>query len=576
MLPFFPSVRIPAPRPIALLALALVLLPPGARADDPPATKAASADAARFADVTAQLGIDFVHQDARFGLKYYVETAASGGGWFDADGDGDLDLYLINGAATPGSSIEGTPRNALYENRGGRFVEIGRASGTDDDGYGMGVCAGDVDGDGRLDFLVTNYGPDRLYRARDDRALGDGRFEEIAAKAGVDDPRWGASCAFGDLDGDGDLDLYVTHYVDFRYDQNPFCGDRARNLRAYCRPEAFPGVADSLFLNQGDGTFIEDGKARGIVHSADEKGFGVVLADIDDDGDLDIYVANDGTLNRLYLNDGKARFTDEALLAGVGLSGRGVAESGMGVDLGDVDADGRLDVLVTNYSMETNTLYRNEGDLLFEDVSSKIGLGVASYPYVGWGVTFFDMENDGDLDVAVANGHAVDNIEIFEAGLQYAQPNQLFENAGDGRFREAAAVAGAAWSEAHVSRGLAIGDYDDDGRLDVLFTHTNDAPQVLRNVGPTGHWVGVRLVGPAKNPLAIGARATLDVGGKTLRREVRSGGSFLAQSDLRLHFGLGAVAPEDPLVVNVRWADGHVQRAKIDGVDRYVEVRYRR
>ena len=521
-----------------------------------------------FVDVAAEVGIDFQHQDARFGDKYYIETAASGGGWLDFDDDGDLDLYLVNGAATPGSSITGTPRNHLYENRDGRFVDITDKAGVGDTTYGMGFCVGDVDADGRLDFMVTNYGPDRLYRQRP-----DGTFEDVAPRLGVADPRWGASCAFADLDADGDLDLYVTHYVDFTFDHNPFCGDRARDLRAYCRPEAFAGVTDSLFMQQADGTFVDHAKTRGIAEGVHEKGFGVVASDIDNDGDLDLYVANDGTMNRLYINDGSGRFEDQALFSGTGLSHLGAAESGMGVDLGDTDGDGWLDLLVTNYSMETNTLYRNGGQLLFDDITHKSGLGEPSYKYVGWGVQFFDYDNDGDLDVAVVNGHAVDNIEIFEAGLQYRQPNQLYENNGDGVFREVSAQAGKAWQVPKVSRGLAVGDFDNDGRLDLMITNTNEAIDLLHNRFDEGnHWLGIRLVGPKANRQAIGARATLRRGDRRLVREVRSGGSFMAQSDLRLHFGLGAST--EAVEVEILWPDGTRQTARSQQLDRYWTLDY--
>ncbi len=523
-----------------------------------------------FRDVAAERGLDFRHQDGRCGEKYYVETAASGGGFFDFDGDGDLDVLLVNGGESPGCPpLTERPIHRLYEQREGRFVDITAVSGVGQPGYGMGFCVGDIDADGRLDFLLTHYGPDRLYRN-----LGNGRFAEIAVQAGVADPRWSTGCAFGDLDGDFDLDLYVAHYVDFRYDRNPFCGDRARGLRAYCRPEAFDGVDDSLFINQGDGTFKEEGKRRGLASGGkDEKGFGVVLTDVDNDNDLDIYVANDGTMNRLYVNNGKGFFKDEALLAGVGLNARGRAESGMGVDAADLDGNGFVDLIVTNYSMESNTLYRNHGDLMFSDVTSTSGLVESSYKDVGWGVAFFDYDQDSDLDLAVANGHAIDNIEIFEAGLAYRQPSRLLENDGQGHFHEVSRQAGPAFTVERVSRGLAVGDFDNDGRLDLLFTHTNDPVTLLRNQLVTeNHWLGVQLVGPPANRFAFGARVTLEAGGRKALREVRSGGSFLSQSDLRLHFGLGR--HPGPVMLTVRWPDGRQTRQTIPTVDRYLTVSY--
>lgn len=529
---------------------------------------AALAAAPWFVDVAREKGLDFRHQDGRSGEKFYIETAASGGGLLDFDGDGDLDAYLVNGAKTPRTPLAVEPRSALYENRGGRFVEVTDAAGVANGRYGMGLCAGDVDGDGRLDFLVTNYGPDRLYRN-----LGGGKFEDIAVRAGVADPRWGTGCAFGDLDGDGDLDLYVAHYVEFSFDRNPFCGDRARNLRAYCRPEAFDGVTDSLYINRGDGTFSEEGQKRGLASGKSEKGFGVVMSDLDDDSDLDIYVANDGTMNRLYVNNGKGWFTERALFAGVGFSGQGVAQSGMGVDAGDVDGDGRFDLVVTNYSTEPNTLYHNLGELLFEDESAARGLVEPSFKDVGWGVALADFDNDGDNDLAVANGHAVDNIEIFEAGLAYRQRSKLLENDGRGHFRDVTSDAGPAWQEARVSRGLAVGDVNDDGRLDLLITNTNDPVTLLENrwAPAAAHWLGLELVGEAKNRFAIGARVRLTAGNRTLVREVRSGGSFLAQSDLRLHFGLGSY--QGPVEVEIRWPGGEVERRTLRELDRYLEIR---
>ncbi len=554
-----PGVAAIVPSQRCLIAAALLSLA---------ATLPAAAGEPWFIDVAGQLGLRFQHQDGRSGEKFYIETAASGGGFLDYDADGDLDIYLLNGAKTPGSPLAAEPRSALFENRDGRFVDVTDAAGVANLRFGMGLCAGDFDGDGRLDFLVTNYGPDRLYRN-----LGGGRFADVAPQAGVDDPRWSASCAFGDLDGDGDLDLYVTHYVDFRFDHNPFCGDRARNLRAYCRPEAFDGVTDSLYINRGDGTFREEGQSRGLAAGKSEKGFGVVMSDLDGDGDLDLYVANDGTMNRLYVNDGKGRFSDHSLYSGAGYSANGLAQSGMGVDAGDADGDGLLDLLVTNYSTEPNTLYRNLGGLLFEDESARRGLVEPSFNDVGWGVRLADLDNDGDLDLAVANGHAVDNIEIFEAGLSYRQQNRLLLNDGTGRFRDATGEAGPAFADKQVSRGLATGDLDDDGRLDLLITNTNGTPALLLNHLGQGHWLGLDLRGKARNRQAIGARVTLKAGGKTQVREVRSGASFLSQSDLRLHFGLGN--HNGPVSLEIRWPDGHLQRETTSSLDRYWTIEYR-
>jgi hypothetical protein len=501
-------------------------------------------------------------------LYYYPETTASGGGWIDYDGDLDLDLYLLNGAASPGSTIQGTPRNALYENRAGRWHDVAGAAGVDDPSYSMGMCVGDYDSDGLLDFLVTNFGADRLYRN-----LGHGRFQDVAHEAGVADPRWGSCCAFGDVNKDGHLDLYVSHYMDFSYDDNPWCGDRARDLRAYCRPAVLDGETDSLFINQGDGTFRDEGASRGLAQGVLEKGFGVVLTDLDNDDDLDIYVANDGTMNRLYVNDGTGQFQDQALLSGSGFNSAGLAESSMGLDLADLDENGLLDIIMGNYSMETNTLFKNHGSLLFEDVTELRGLADATHRTMTWGLLLMDFDNDGDLDLAQARGHTMDNIHEFESDLKYRQRNQLLENTGQATFRDVTHKAGRAWQVERVSRGLAAADWDDDGDLDLVFTNTNDRPDLLENlVGNRHHWIGLRLMGPAENRFAIGARGILRLGDRILTREVRSGGSFQSQSDLRLHFGLGD--HQGPVEVEIVWPDWRRQCVRLTRIDQYTEVTY--
>lgn len=523
-----------------------------------------SSSAQPLRDVAGDVGLVFRHHDHRAGLKHYVETAASGGGFLDFDGDGDLDVYLIQGAPTPGAADRARRTNTLFENRGGAFVDVTARVGVGDDGYGMGMCVGDVDGDGRVDFLVTNWGPDRLYRNR-----GNGTFEEIGARAGVADARWSTGCAFGDFDGDGDHDLYVARYVDFQPDRSPWCGDRARGIRAYCRPEAFAGVDDSLYINDGRGRFVDQAAQRGIARGRDEKGFGVLASDLDDDGDLDIYVANDGTPNRHYVNRGDGRFEDQGVLLGTALSNMGASQAGMGVAAGDLDGDGRFELMVTNYSTEPNNLYRDVGGL-WEDAASPRGLARPSWPHVGWGVAFFDLDNDADLDAAVANGHAVDNIEVFEAGLSYEQPNQLFANDGSGRFVEIPpATAGPPFAVRRVSRGLAGGDFDADGRVDLLVTNTNGPAELLRNETPLNgrHWVGLRLRDGGDGVETIGARVSLRIGDRRLVQEVRSGGSFLSQHALALHFGIDGHS--GPIDVEVRWPDGAVQRERLTVVDRW-------
>ena len=522
-----------------------------------------------FTDVGESLGVEFRHQDGRSGRRHYPETVASGGGWLDYDRDGDLDLYLVNGARTPGSQLEESPRNALFEQRDGLFVAVTESAGVGDDGYGMGLCVGDVDGDGHLDFYVTNYGPNRLYRNR-----GNSTFEEISERAGVSGDSWSTNCAFADLDGDHDLDLYVSNYVDVDLERAPQCRDPASQLVSYCQPLAFDGQPDDLYWNRGDGSFEQAGTESGIHQGSRDRGFGVVVTDLSGDGRPDILVANDGSSNRFYQNLGDSRFEDRALIAGLGLNRDGRREAGMGLDVADLNADGLLDVSVTNYSFESNTFYLQQPGLLFEDRTVGLGLEADSYLAVSWGVGFFDADNDGDLDLAIANGHILDNIDQIEEGIGYAQANQFWLNRGDGSFAEISSKVGAAFQTARVSRGLATGDFDNDGRVDLLITNTNDQPNVLKNtVANDNHWLGLALVGPPANALAIGARVFLWRDGRQLGvREVRSGGSLLSQHDLRVHFGLGTT--KEPVEVRVEWPDGTHQVETFRELDRYQTLHY--
>ncbi len=523
-----------------------------------------------FHEVAAEKGIKFIHRDGRSGQRFYVETAASGGGWIDYDHDGDLDVYLINGAKTPGSIIEEIPRNHLFENRNGLFVDVTEHAGVGDRGYGMGMCVGDFDADGFLDIFVSNFGRDRMYRN-----TGKGQFEEVSEQVGLAGDRWGTSCAFGDLDGDGDLDLYVANYADFRFEHNPRCGDEAQGLWSYCRPARFDGQTDYLYINNGEGKFEDQSLKRGISIDHDDRGFGVVLSDIDDDGDLDILVANDGSANRLYINNGNGFFDDRGLASGFGYNRNGQAESGMGLCLGDTNGDGLMDPAVSNYSFETNTLYLNRGSLFFEDSTSWTGMADMSYLPVGWGIQYLDYDSDGDLDLAVVNGHVMDNIDQFETGIGYPQSNHLLENDGSGHFDDVSAQAGPAFGAKKVSRALAVGDWNNDGRPDLLVTNTNDHPDLIENlVKSQNHWLGLELKGPAINPFAIGARVTLSRNSNRLGiREVRSGGGFMAQDDLRPLFGLGR--EPGPVTIQIRWPDGRLQNEIIQKVDRYLRIQYR-
>ncbi len=531
------------------------------------AALAAAPKGVPFTDITRSAGITFEHDMGRSGRKMMVETMGSGGGFLDYDNDGDLDIYLVNGAPLPGYLGTRALRDALYRNEGsGRFTDVTTASRTGDPGYGMGICAGDYDNDGFTDLYVANFGPDTLYRN-----AGDGTFNNVTASSGTGDPLWGSSCAFFDPDRDGDLDLYVANYVDFSVDNDKFCGDYAHNVKAYCHPNVYTGEPDSYYRNNGDGTFTESSASAGLT-SGSGNGLGVVTADFDADGHVDLFIANDKSSNILYRNDGKGRFSDVTMLAGVGYSLEGQALAGMGTDFGDYDGDGDLDLVVTNLDFENNSLYRNEGDGLFSDMSFPSGIGAVSLSFVGFGADFADLDNDGRQDLAIANGHILDNAAYFNDATTYAQRNFLFLGQAGGKMAEVGLASGADMAAANVGRGLATGDMDADGDLDMLITVCGGAPRLLRNDSPPGrHWIALRLVGKASNRSALGARVTARGPAGPLIDEVRSGGSYLSQGDLRIHFGLGETPP-GPLELDIRWPSGAREKVKVPGVDRAVTL----
>ena len=502
----------------------------------------------RFTDVTAELGIEFQHVNGESGKKYFIEPIGSGVALFDFDNDTDLDLYFVNGSDLPGRTSSVPPTNRFYRNDNGTFIDITDIASVGDTGYGLGCCVGDYNNDGFTDLYVTNYGPNTLYRNN-----GDSTFTDVAGTAGVDGDQFSSGCAFVDVDADGDLDLYVVNYVQFDPDANPECA--RQGVRTYCTPEALPGAADVLYRNNGDGTFTDVSKEVG-VGTARGKGLGVVCGDVDNDGDVDIFVANDTTPNFLYHNERNGvEMTEDALFAGVALSEEGRAYSGMGANLGDFDNDGYLDIVITNFQDQTNSLYHNEERGFFTEMSFAKGIGERSLPYLAWGVDFVDVNNDGWLDLFVANGHLDDNIAEIDPIGMYAQPNQLFLNDRDGSFSE---TSDAAIAQQKVSRGTAFGDIDNDGDVDIVISNLKDAPTVLRNDGGNAsQWLSVKLIGTHCNRDAIGARVTVVSGDLTQMREVKSGSGYLSQNDLRLHFGLGAATSVDTLTV--RWLCGRVQ-----------------
>jgi len=485
---------------------------------------------------------------------HVLESGGSGVALLDYDGDGRLDVYLVTAAELTAARERVPHNNALYRNLGGwKFEDVSKQAGVDAAAWGNGVCAGDFDDDGHLDLYVTNWGPNFLFRNR-----GDGSFSEVAAQAGAQAGGWSTGCSFFDADADGDLDLYVARYVETTWDEVV----RAQRTltwrngpRIMVGPAGLPGEADLYFENRGNGRFVEASEADGLGDPARAYGFGVVTTDYDDDGFVDLFVANDSNPNFLYRNRGDGRFESVGLLAGVALNAEARAQAGMGADAGDYDGDGRIDMALTTFAHDTKTIYRNLDGRQFEDASAASGLSARTFERMGWGASFLDADLDGRLDLFFANGHIFADIEDFpQLGETYRQKNQLLWNEG-GRFRDVSQSAGGGLQLARVGRGLAVGDLDDDGDPDLVVGNMDDSPTLLENRQRTGrHWVAFRVVSPSKNRFAIGAKVTIDAGGRKQFREIRSGGSYLSQSDLRPLFGLGDYS--GPVDVEVRMPGG--------------------
>jgi len=540
-------------RPAARVLSGAVLIA-GVLAAAPGPGGTSGGSAVTFNDATAAAGLaDVVHVHGGTGRKYYIETVPPGVCFLDYDRDGWQDLYFVQSGPLPGAPRPaGTPHSRLFRNKGdGTFVDVTDKAGVADaSGYGNGCTVGDYDNDGDEDLYVTNFGPSILYRNN-----GDGTFTDVTQEAGVKDGLYATSAAWADYDNDGRLDLFVANYVDFTMDDEKFCGNARTMRRSYCHPDAYGGLPDVLYHNEGNGKFKEVARASGIW-DPDGKGLGVVWFDYDADGDQDLYVANDATINTLYRNDGNGRFTDITLLAGVCCSEDGKPQSGMGTDAGDLDGDGWQDLFVTNLSNETNEFYRNLGGKgLFSIDTYPAGLGEVSLLMTGWGTDMFDYDNDGDLDIVVTNGHPMDDIALDSDIITYAQRPFLFENDGHGKFADAGRAHGAYFGTPAVGRGLATADYDNDGDLDFVVAANNGHAKLLRNDGgaAAGRFITLRLEGTRCNRDAIGARVTVRAGGRTQVQEVRSASSYLSQNDMRLHFGLGAATQVDS--IEIRWPE---------------------
>ena len=505
-----------------------------------------------FEEKSRPLGIDFVHTDGNTGAYLLAESLASGVGLFDYDDDGDLDVYFLNGTPMPPPGGVFPPKkgrpgaNRFYRQNGdGTFTDVTDVAGLAGVGLCIGCCVGDYDGDGDLDLYVTAYHSNALYRNN-----GDGTFSDVTAEAGVDDPRFSAGCVFVDIDGDEDLDLYVANYCQVGLTDTEPCTNTG--IPHYCAPSLFAPISDSLFRNRGDGTFENFSEESGIAAVA-KWGMGVLATDYNGDGRVDLFVANDVSDNFLFENLGGGRFENVGMIRGVGVSGNGDEQGSMGVSAGDYDRDGDFDLNVTNYQEQLNCLYKREEQFGYLDFAMSHGLGERSLPLVGWGTGLFDFDGDGWVDLFIANGHLEDRIEEFDESSFYLQPNQLYKNA-KGRFEDVSQRAGKALEERKSSRGAAFGDIDNDGDIDIVISNSRQGPSVLVNQGGNRNsWVQFDLRGK-KNTRAIGARVTVEAGGAKQVGEVRSGGSYVSQNDLRLHFGLGDAEKVDR--VTIRWPSG--------------------
>ncbi len=547
--------------------------------------------ALRFVEVTQEAGIDFRYVNGASPARYLPEAMGSGAAFLDADNDGYQDLFIVNGTYLDRDPGPEPPVDALYRNRGdGTFADITADAGVGDPSYGMGVATADYDNDGDQDLYITNLGPNRLYQNQ-----GTGRFADLTQRAGVGDPGWGTGVAFADVDLDGDLDLYVANYLDFSLEKNKAC--LQAGVPAYCPPAVYPGVSGVYYRNEGDGTFVDHTREAGL-YTTEGRQLGPVFADYDNDGDPDLFVANDKTPNFLFRNGGPGqhteltfslgkapppalsyqhqetgRFTEVGMMAGVAFGNEGAAESAMGADWGDYDNDGQQDIAMTTFQWVGLALYHNDGEGFFSYASYEAGVGPPSLPFLGMSANFLDADSDGWLDLFVANGHLDANVKEYDPAASYAQRNLLFRNTGKGTFVEVSREAGPGLLVERVSHGTALADYDNDGDVD-LFVSDSDVPHgtLLRNEGSEGnHFLSIALQGTNGNRDGVGARIQVRAGGVEQTREVRANCGYLSSSDRRVFFGLGVQRRAD--WVEIRWPRGGVQRLKDVPADQFLKVR---
>ena len=559
------------------LLIALVpfsILSAGALAQSPPRVSTPPPNAiAWFTDEAAKAGLTMLNVFGGIDTKkYIIETTGTGVAIFDYDNDGWPDILVVNGTKLEGFPKGKEPTNHLYRNNhDGTFSDVTVKAGFAANGWGQGVCIGDYDNDGWEDVYITYYGHNRLYHNQ------NGVFTEVAEKSHVagTGKTWGTGCAFVDYDRDGKLDLMVSNYVDFDLSTAPAPGDRPsciwKGVPVMCGPRGLPGAKNILYHNRGDGTFEDVTTKAHIDKTEGYYAFSVSTFDFDDDGWPDIYVACDSTPSILYRNNHDGTFTDVAVTAGAAFNEDGREQAGMGATIGDYNGDGRLDIFKTNFSDDTSTLYRNNGDGTFEDVTSAAGLGLYT-KYLGWGTMFFDFDNDGWPDLLLVNGHVYPEVDKQHLGSSYQEPRILYRNLGNGTFADISENAGPAITALASSRGLAIGDLWNDGKLSAVISNMNAPPTLLVNqVRSPNHWIAFRTIGTKSNRDAIGARITVKAGSRVFVNEVRSGSSYISNSDMRVHFGLGSTTKLDS--VQVRWPNGETEQFDNLKIDQINEVK---
>ncbi len=509
-----------------------------------------------FTDVARAAGLRFIHDNAASSEKYLIETMGSGCGWIDYDQNGLLDIYLVNGAATRLYTPKKPLKSALYRNNGdGSFTDVTERAGVGAEGlFGMGVAVGDYDNDGFPDLFVLGYGRCILYHNK-----GDGTFSDVTSRAGVGNAgKWGSSAAWFDYDNDGKLDLVIANYVDWSPENNFYCGSKGAGLRSYCHPDVYHGQSPTLYHNNGDGTFTDVTNRSGLGQTPGN-GLGVVTFDYDNDGWQDIFIANDSMPNSLFHNNRDGTFREVAYSAGVAVGIDGQFEAGMGTDAADTTGNGRSDLVVTHLDQQLARLYRNLGDGVFEDATYRSKLSYATFHMSGFGARFMDYDNDGHRDLFMANGHVLDNIQLYHAETRYAEPKLMFRNIGSGIFENVSDQLGADFLLPRVSRGAAIADFDNDGDLDILVSNNGQPPQLLRNDGGnSNHWLQLFLIGTRSNRDAVGARVKVIAGDLVLYDERKGGMSYQSAQDPRVHFGLDQRSIVDQ--IEIKWPSGELTK----------------